>query len=317
MRDNPKVFISHASDDKERFVIGFAKKLRSIGIDAWVDKWEMLPGDSLVDKIFEEGIKSAECFIIVLSKYSINKPWVREELNAAFVKRVSEHIKIIPVVLDGVSVPECLSSTLYESIKDTESYDDSFTRIKNSILGISEKPPIGALPAYLSFDGFSVPGLTKIDEEVLLAACEFAIEKNDVVMIPSKALYSRIKNLNIEQSEFKESMIILNQRGYFTGSRAMDNSYPFFNIQYNTMLLYAEKMYPNFTDIRRKVALGILNDTGNMKIANDLSIPRILVDCIFDDLNNKGYIKCQKLMSGQYRVTEKSPELRRMLNGEC
>ena len=48
----PKVFISHASEDKDLFVIPFSKKLLENGIDAWVDKWEMLPGDSLVDKIF-------------------------------------------------------------------------------------------------------------------------------------------------------------------------------------------------------------------------------------------------------------------------
>ena len=52
--DTQKVFISHASEDKERFVIQFAKRLRSQGIDAWVDIWEMLPGDSLVDKIFND-----------------------------------------------------------------------------------------------------------------------------------------------------------------------------------------------------------------------------------------------------------------------
>jgi len=53
----PKVFLSHASEDKKRFVLEFAAKLRQQGIDAWLDKWEMSPGDSLIDKIFEEGIK--------------------------------------------------------------------------------------------------------------------------------------------------------------------------------------------------------------------------------------------------------------------
>ncbi len=67
---NPKVFVSHASEDKGRFVIEFSQKLRSKGVDAWVDKWEMLPGDSLVDKIFEEGIKNAQAVIVVISKNS-------------------------------------------------------------------------------------------------------------------------------------------------------------------------------------------------------------------------------------------------------
>ena len=70
---NPKVFISHAREDKERFVIDFASKLRANGVDAWLDKWEMLPGDSLVDKIFEEGIKEADSFIIIQDfKYIIS-----------------------------------------------------------------------------------------------------------------------------------------------------------------------------------------------------------------------------------------------------
>ena len=57
----PKVFISHASEDKDRFVLGLATKLRDSGVDAWLDKWEMLPGDSLVDKIFEADGEDAGC----------------------------------------------------------------------------------------------------------------------------------------------------------------------------------------------------------------------------------------------------------------
>jgi hypothetical protein len=33
----PKVVISHASEDKERFVLSFAKALLQNKIDAWVD----------------------------------------------------------------------------------------------------------------------------------------------------------------------------------------------------------------------------------------------------------------------------------------
>lgn len=82
----PQVFISHASDDKERFVINFALKLRQNGVDAWLDEWEIRPGDSPVDKIFE-GIKNADTIIIVLSQASIVKPWVKEELNASTIKK--------------------------------------------------------------------------------------------------------------------------------------------------------------------------------------------------------------------------------------
>ena len=105
MSEAPRVFMSHASEDKERFVLGFARRLRERGIDVWLDRWEMYPGDSLVDKIFTEGIGKASAVVVVLSVYSVNKPWVREELNAAVVKRINSGSKLIPVVLDS-SCPE-------------------------------------------------------------------------------------------------------------------------------------------------------------------------------------------------------------------
>jgi hypothetical protein len=64
---HPKVFLSHASEDKGRFVLDFARQLRENGVDVWLDQWEMKPGDSLVDKIFDEGLKDASAVIIVLS----------------------------------------------------------------------------------------------------------------------------------------------------------------------------------------------------------------------------------------------------------
>ena len=42
----PKVFISHASEDKDRFVLAFAKELRSRGVDAWVDEWEIVVAEN-------------------------------------------------------------------------------------------------------------------------------------------------------------------------------------------------------------------------------------------------------------------------------
>ena len=142
--DTQKVFISHASEDKERFVMQFAKRLRSQGIDAWVDIWEMLPGDSLVDKIFEEGIKNARAMVVVLSRFSVEKPWVREELNAGFLNRVSGRFKVIPVVIDDCDVPEALRSTVWQRITDLENYDAEFQRIVDAIYGRTQKPPLGS-----------------------------------------------------------------------------------------------------------------------------------------------------------------------------
>ena len=118
----PKVFVSHASEDKERFVLGFARHLRNHGVDAWLDQWEMKPGDSLVDKIFEQGLKEAQAVIIVLSRVSVQKPWVKEELNASVVNRIGKGTKLIPVVIDECAVPESLRSTVWQKIDDLTDY---------------------------------------------------------------------------------------------------------------------------------------------------------------------------------------------------
>ena len=52
-------FLSHASADKDRFVRHFAEELTARGLRVWFDEWALLPGDSLVDKIFAEGLKDA------------------------------------------------------------------------------------------------------------------------------------------------------------------------------------------------------------------------------------------------------------------
>lgn len=149
MVDDPstsKVFISHASEDKDRFVLEFAKKLRSHGVDAWVDIWEMLPGDSLVDKVFYEGIKNARAMIVVLSNNSIEKPWVREELNRGFLERLRGKCKIIPVVIDDCPIPEPLQSTIWQKIDNLDEYEIEFNRILDAIYSRINKPALGSSP---------------------------------------------------------------------------------------------------------------------------------------------------------------------------
>ncbi len=139
----PKVFISHASEDKARFVARFAARLRENGVDAWLDQWEMKPGDSLVDRIFEQGLKSAQAVIIVLSAVGVTKPWVREELNNSAVSRINRGLRIIPVVIDQCEIPEALAATLWQRVDDLEHYDDAFQRILDAIFDRSTKPPVG------------------------------------------------------------------------------------------------------------------------------------------------------------------------------
>lgn len=172
----PKVFTSHASEDKI-FAQDLATKLRAKGVDAWLDVWEILPGDSLIDKIFEEGLKEAKAVIVILSKSSVDKPWVREELNAAMVKRINGVSKLIPVILDDCEIPQALHSTVWVRIGDTNNYDAELEQITRAIFDFRDKPAIGAPPVYVTSVIDAIPGLTTIDTLVLRLVGEAAIKK--------------------------------------------------------------------------------------------------------------------------------------------
>lgn len=311
---SPKVFISHASEDKDRFVLEFAKKLFSVGIEAWVDKWEMIPGDSLVDKIFEEGIKNAQAFIIVISSHSISKPWVKEELNTAIIKRISSNTKIIPIVLDGVEVPECLKSTLYEPISNLDAYDKSFERIKNSIFDIYDKPTLGKTPRHVASIFNSYAGLNKLDSIILYAICELAVEEKSTFRLSSDKLFERISFWEINKSDFKISLDILDRKGYIKGTRVLSGDIPIFELSFLGLEMYISENYPDFNLVEKRVCLGILNNEGNnIEIADKINIPVVVVNYVFNNLKMRRLINYHLLLNGTFWIHDISPELYRIM----
>lgn len=310
---NPKVFISHASEDKERFVMNFASKLRANGVDAWLDKWEMLPGDSLVDKIFEEGIKEADSFIIILSNNSVNKPWVREELNASFVKRIGKNSKIIPIVLDNCTVPECLQSTIWENINNHQNYEENFTRILNSILGVLDKPALGQAPSYATNKVNEIQGLYKIDTIIFAQACQSVLLKGEKTVNLSE-IYNDLKAQEISDEDILESLEVLNSKGYIKATKVLGGSIPFFTISTFGFEQFAQANIDNYEEKINDICLKLINHSlqNNSDVVNMTKYPLALVNHVFDILENKGFIKIAKVMGGLYLITNVSPEFKRM-----
>src|ERR1039458_2108072 len=203
----PKVFLSHAGEDKERFVIPFATALRERGIDVWLDKWEILPGDSLVDKIFEEGLKEAEAVIVVLSAASVNKPWVREELNAAIVRRITKRTKLIPVVIDQCEIPESLRSLVWESVPDLNNFEPQVARIVAAIFEHRQRPIVGSAPNYVG-QSVTVRGLTAIDTLLLRTMYDEGVSRNKAIWQPEE-LATKVPD--IEQEQLLDSLEILEE----------------------------------------------------------------------------------------------------------
>jgi hypothetical protein len=312
---SPKVFISHASEDKDRFVLQFAEQLRRNGIDAWLDKWEMLPGDSLIDKIFEEGIKEAKAVIVVLSTFSVKKPWVREELNAACIKRINNGSKLIPVVIDDCEIPEALNSTVWERISNISDYETSLQRIISQIFGAIDKPPIGSPPNYIKSFASTINGLNNIDSLILRLSCEAAVELGNDFIDPNKVFLKDDRPL-IPLNELEDSLDILDREGYIKLSRTIGRGLHSYQITTYGFEAYANACIPNYQNKIIALVSAIVNQNleSNSALQQELNEPQVLVDHIIDVLEAHGHLEQAKMLGGFSHIYNVSPALKRLLS---
>lgn len=314
----PRPFISHAHADKDRFVLDFARKLRGKGIDAWVDSWEMLPGDSLVDKIFNEGLKSCTAFIIVLSRNSVTSKWVHEELNAGIVKRIEDNTKLIPIRLDACEIPVALKNTLWIEIPDLSAYDRELELVVNAVYGQYHKPPLGSAPAYVRPDVLQLDGLTPIDSVIFEHACKVAIEQGHSTLISGQRLVSELGPQGISEAQIMETLEILEGRVYIKVFRVLgpEHAYDFAITSYG-FDQFVRKAVPGYSKLCADVARLLVRSevNSNSAASEELSQPIRIVDHIFETLDQNGLIKSSQTLDGEIQVFWVSPELRRKLEG--
>jgi len=308
----PKAFISHASEDKPRFVESFATLLREFGVNAWLDKWEMQPGDNLVDRIFEEGIKSTDAFVIVLSQNSVDKPWVREELNAGVVKHISGQCKVIPVVIDECDVPECLKSTLCERITSLDDIRSQTQRIANAIHGVTEKPPVGPAPrvSTTALDVFTE--LTRQDQLLLVTACESTLESG-CPMDTSNQIYQPLIDQGLSSEEIHESLQVLDVRHYISVQWAMGGGWSHLDIPTSTFETYIKATHNDYPLMVKQICLQILNNNcrSNTELQQATGYAARIVNHVMDMLESRRLVNVVRAIGGGVDVVSVSPELSR------
>ena len=160
---NKIAFLSYAHEDKD-FAERIARKLREEGIDVWIDKWEIQPGDSLIQKIFVEGLSECDIFLILLSCASVKSKWVKEELDFAMIKKIEGVTRIIPLIKEQCEIPPPLRALLWVDL--SEDFDAGIRRVVKSIYDAREKPPLGKIPDYVTELKNSVGGLSHIASTV-------------------------------------------------------------------------------------------------------------------------------------------------------
>ena len=91
----PKLFISHASEDKDAFVRPLAVALRQ-HFEVWFDEFELKLGDSLRSKI-DHGLRTSDFGVVVLSPAFFSKKWTVSEVNGLFALEDENRKIILPV----------------------------------------------------------------------------------------------------------------------------------------------------------------------------------------------------------------------------
>jgi hypothetical protein len=89
-------FVSHATEDKERFVRPLAHALTILGAKLWYDEFSLRLGDSLSESI-DRGLANSRYGIVVISPDFMRKPWTKRELQGLVAAEIGGHSVILPV----------------------------------------------------------------------------------------------------------------------------------------------------------------------------------------------------------------------------
>lgn len=319
MSDSPKVFISHAREDKVGYAEPLAKELLAQGVDAWLDRWELRPGDSLTQKIFEEGLSQAGTCVFLMSRNSVDKPWAKAELENAIAQRVDGRIRLIPVKLEDCAAPNAVSDILWLDLARYGTIEVVATEIAKVVFGHSDKPPVGPKPAWATSASLQLPGLDKQDGVVLGLVYEVALYGHREA-IQGGELVPLAEPLGISFDDLYEATQILCEHGYLIDHDTCMQPHLFVELPAVTLLSIATHFGQPVEQLRAAIAALIINEgIGDVAVIQEhfSDCPPGLLDAIIDDLEGMGYVQVARPLGGRGYVMEPSASFRRWLRNQA
>ncbi len=89
-------FVSHAWEDKEKFVRPLVKALGGLGVKLWYDEVSLKLGDSLSGSI-DRGMAKSQIGIVVVSPSFLKKKWPETELRALITRQIEARLTLLPI----------------------------------------------------------------------------------------------------------------------------------------------------------------------------------------------------------------------------
>jgi TIR domain len=310
-----RAFLSHASEDKEDFVEPLARDLAEMGVAPWLDIWEIQPGDSLVRKLFDEGIDTVGAVIVVISHASAAKPWVREELDAAVVRRIKDSgMRLIPVRLDGAPVPAPVEHLVWITADRTpEGIRSVASQITDAVYARDKRPAVAPPPAYTT--AAAIPGLAQADAALLAILIKEALDA-EFHLITWPAAKARAEEQGMTAEAIDEAFAALENRRYLKvrsgagGPYTVEVTAAAFRKGIDAVVLAAEAA-------RRQVIATLVNeppagDRPVRDLAELTGTPYLFVLQFLKQLEQRGEVTVTEFLGGTSRITV-SPTLKRLL----
>lgn len=160
----PKVFISYSHDSQEHklWVLELATRLRSCGVDAILDQWDLGPGGDL-PHFMEQSLSSSSRILMICTERYVQKAnagiggvGYEKMIVTADTMRQIDSKRVIPIVRQrGINaLPTFLSSKLYIDLSSQEQFETGFDQLLRDLLKapLFVKPPLGDAPHLPAID---------------------------------------------------------------------------------------------------------------------------------------------------------------------
>jgi hypothetical protein len=133
------IFISYAREDREK-ARTIAEALEQYG---WSVFWDRkIPPGKTWDEVIGNALNTSKCMIVLWSKVSVNRDWVKEEANVGKKRNI-----LVPALIDNADIP--IGFTLIQAADLTDwipdKSDPGFAELVNSITEKVGTPPVSKL----------------------------------------------------------------------------------------------------------------------------------------------------------------------------
>lgn len=160
----PKVFISYSHDSQEHklWVLELATRLRSCGVDAILDQWDLGPGGDL-PHFMEQGLSSSSRILMICTERYVQKAnagvggvgYEKMIVTADLMRQIDSN-RVIPIVRQRgtCTLPTFISSKLYIDLSSKEQFETGFDQLLRDLLNapLFIKPPLGIAPHLPAID---------------------------------------------------------------------------------------------------------------------------------------------------------------------